>query len=255
MRLALLTGGSKGLGLALCETLAARGFRVVEFSRTAPHPDSVRLDLSSPDATRHAVAQTLATIDPHSVHELLIVANAATLEPIGPSCRKDPASVVASLSTNLISAILFVSLCVAHFQHVPGRKVIANVSAGVARDGLAGWSLYCAAKAGMESFIKSLALEQQSEPCPFIPVNVDPGVVDTGMHVIAAQAAPGDFPAAGRFAERRASGSLAPPSVAAAALADLLALPTLVPGRPYDVRDISSLLAQASMASPAASQP
>ncbi|MDP2366746.1 hypothetical protein [Rhodoferax sp.] len=38
MRLALLTGGSKGLGLALCDLLTAKGYHLVEFSRSAPHP-------------------------------------------------------------------------------------------------------------------------------------------------------------------------------------------------------------------------
>ncbi|WP_367848006.1 hypothetical protein [Rhodoferax sp. WC2427] len=45
LRLAVLTGGSTGLGLALCEALAECGYRVLELSRSAPHAYSVQLDL------------------------------------------------------------------------------------------------------------------------------------------------------------------------------------------------------------------
>jgi len=59
----------------------------------------------------------------------------------------------------------------------------------------------------LESFIRSVAAEQASEQHPFIPVNVDPGVVNTDMHVVAGAASIADFPASSRFAERREKGS------------------------------------------------
>jgi benzil reductase ((S)-benzoin forming) len=179
MHLALLTGGSKGLGLALSEVLASRGYKVIEFSRTAPHEYSVPVDLSSPQAAHRVVVKTLASVDPQQLNELLVINNAATLEPIGPTHRKTAVSIVANLNTNLISPVLFVSDVIARFQAIPCRKVLANISAGVAHQGLFGWSLYCAAKVAMENFVHSLAIEQQGEPCPFIPVSVDPGVIDT----------------------------------------------------------------------------
>jgi len=240
MRLLLLTGGSRGIGLALAEELATRGYKVIEFSRTAPHSYSVATNFATPLDAHRTVENAVASVDPNQLEELLVVSNAATLEPIGPTSRKPPASILDNLSINLASPVLFVSAAIARFQAAPCRKIVANISAGAAHRGVFGWSLYCAAKVGMESFIRSLAIEQQSQPHPFIPVNIDPGVVNTHMHVVAGSASPEDFPASTLFATRRAQGQLTPPERAAAAVANLLMSPTLTSGGGYDVRDVDA---------------
>ncbi len=92
----------------------------------------------------------------------------------------------------------------------------------------------------MENFIRSLATEQATQPYPFFPINIDPGVVDTDMHVAAASASLADFPAANRFAARRAEGQLTPPGQAGAAITELLLSPDLTPGGNYDARDVAA---------------
>ena len=235
LRWAVVTGGSSGLGLALCEALAARGYRVLEFSRSAPHADSVPLDLAAPLESHRIASAALADIG--DVTELLVIHNAGTLDPIGPASRKDPAAVLAQLNTNFNSAILVLSAIVAQFQATPCRKVLANISSGAAQKGYAGWSLYCAAKAGMEHFVRALALEQQAEAQPFIPVNIDPGVVDTGMQAFIRSASAADFPELARFIRRKEEGGLAPPAQVAAAVCRILALPSLGFGARYEVGD------------------
>jgi benzil reductase ((S)-benzoin forming) len=237
MRLALLTGGSKGLGLALCEMLTERGYRVLEFSRSAPHAYSVRTDLASPQDSHRIVARAIASLADERIEELIVVSNAATLEPIGPTSRKARNAIIANLNTNLTSAILILTEIVAHFQATACRKVLANMTAGAAQKGYAGWSLYCAAKAGMENYVRALALEQQSEPCPFIPVNIDPGVIDTEMQALVRASSTADFPELERFIKRKEQGALASPAAVAAAVYRILGLPSLAYGERYDVRD------------------
>jgi benzil reductase ((S)-benzoin forming) len=237
MRLALLTGGSKGLGLALCERFTEQGFRVLEFSRSAPHPYSVRIDLTSPENSLAVVAGALACLGDEHVEELLVVNNAATLEPIGPASRKSCDALLANLNTNFTSAILILTEVVRHFQATSCRKVLANVSSGAAQKGYSGWSLYCAAKAGLENFVHSVALEQQTEPHPFIPINIDPGVIDTEMQALVRGSSESDFPDRERFIQRKEQGGLEPPAEVAAAVFRILALPSLSFGSRYDVRD------------------
>ena len=237
-RLALLTGGSRGIGGALVTALEDVGYRVLEFSRTAPHAGSVSVDLAHPVRARMAIDRALAAIDADVIADLLVISNAGTLEPLGPVASKPPEAMAGNLHVNLVSPILFVAAAVARFQASPARKVIANITAGAAHEGVHGWSLYCAAKMGMEAFVRTLVVEQMRERHPFVVINIDPGVVRTAMHSVAAAASPGDFPAAARFADRLARDALVPPARAAACIVELLTARTVNPGATYHVRGL-----------------
>ena len=236
MRLAILTGGSRGLGLALHTALAQQGWQVIEFSRGAPHAGSIQVDLADPAQVETVVKPALARwVDVMGAHtpidELLVLSNAGVLDPIGPASRKDAAAVRDNLQANFTSAILFMTAVIGQFQTLPCRKVLASVSSGAALKGYAGWSLYCAAKAGLENFIRAVAAEQAGEPHPFIAINVDPGVMDTAMQALIRQQSPADFPEVARFIRRQADGELRPAHDVAAAILRIVALPDLTGGQ------------------------
>ena len=237
MKLFLITGGSRGLGQALCEQFMSRGYKVLEFSRSAPHQYSMPIDLADPEKSWLAVVNAIHPIDPGQLRELIVVNNAGTLDPIGPTASKPYSEVMDNLNTNFVSAVLFLTEVIARFQSAACRKVIVNISSGAALRGRAGWSLYCAAKAGMENFIRSVAVEQQAQTQPFIPVNIDPGVIDTEMqaHIRAAPAS--DFPEVEHFIQRKDQGLLVPPDKVASAIAHILELPSLSFGERYKTSD------------------
>ena len=237
MRIALITGGSKGLGLSLCLQLKERGYRVIEFSRSAPHEFSVMADLSSPEESRRTILSAIGGIGAESLEEIIVVNNAGMLEPIGPTSRKDLPPLIANMNTNFTSAILFVTEVVRQFQSAPCRKVIANISSGAALNGYAGWTLYCAAKAGLENFVRALGVEQKQEAHPFIPVNINPGVIDTEMQALIRASSASDFPDVGRFVRRKEQGELAPPALVAAAILRIVESPALEYGALYGVAD------------------
>ncbi len=239
MRIAIITGGSKGLGLSLCLQLRERGYRVIEFSRSAPHEFSVMVDLSSPEESRRAILSAIGGIESEPLEEIIVINNAGMLEPIGPTSRKDHPALIANMNTNFTSAILFVTEVVGQFQSIPCRKVIANISSGAALNGYAGWTLYCAAKAGLENFVRALAVEQKQETHPFIPVNINPGVIDTEMQALIRATSAADFPDVGHFVRRKEQGELAAPFAVAAAILRIVESPTLEFGARYNVADYS----------------
>ena len=234
MRIAIVTGGSLGLGRALCQQLEAAGYQLIEFSRSAPHPFSARLDLKDPEAARQAARQALESLDPMQCSELLLIHNAGSLAPIGPAWRKAPTDLQASLNINFDAPILVLCELMRHFRDTPCRKLIVNISSGAALKGYAGWSLYCAGKAGMEGFIRALAAEERHQPQPFIPVSIDPGVIDTGMQALIRSTPKSDFPEVERFIKRKHEGGLATPEAVAAGIMALMAS-ELDPGGRYEV--------------------
>jgi hypothetical protein len=74
----------------------------------------------------------------------------------------------------------------------------------------------------MENFIRALALEQKAQPQPFIPINIDPGVIDTEMQALIRETPAADFPELERFVQLKQQGLLMPPDNVATAIFRIL---------------------------------
>jgi benzil reductase ((S)-benzoin forming) len=238
MKLAAISGGSRGLGLALAKRYLDDGFQVVEFSRSAPHAFSVPADFSDPLAAGEVLASEFARLATLEYQEIVIVSNAGTVQPVGPTSRKEPGEVLASLNVNIASAILFVSEAVRHFQGHPCRKTIVNISSGAALRPYFGWSLYCSAKTCLETFLRTVALEQGVEPHPFQAMSVEPGIIDTQMQASIRTSSERDFPDLKRFLDLQKAGALRPADQVAALIQKIVRQNT-GNGLRYDVRDFS----------------
>jgi benzil reductase ((S)-benzoin forming) len=222
-KLAILTGGSRGLGAALCRLYADQGYELLEFSRSGTAPYTVRVDLSRPDAADKLFASALAPHAARRYDEIIVINNAGMLHPIGPTARKAAADVIANASANFTAAIVFITRVIAAFQSHDCRKTIINISSGAALNNYAGWSLYCAAKAGTEHFVRCVAAEQQREAHPFVLLNLGPGVIDTEMQAQIRSTDRSEFPTVQRFLDLHADGALRTPAEVAAFVARVAA--------------------------------
>jgi NAD(P)-dependent dehydrogenase (short-subunit alcohol dehydrogenase family) len=102
MRLLILTGGSRGIGLAVAEEFSARRCTVIEFSRTAPHSYSVATHLAAPLAARRAgtaIARLLFSpaLTPGSTHD----ARDIEAQPFGQADAPRPAASARGLPQTL----------------------------------------------------------------------------------------------------------------------------------------------------------
>ena len=185
----VISGGSRGLGLAIVERLLDRGDSVATFSRSgsaaldsllAAHPDRLhaeQVDATSPDALRafvDRVAGRFGRID-HCI------ANAAVAhEGLVATVRDD--EIDAMLDVNLRGSIVLVRECVRQMLIRPVDATAASVvviSSVVAGRGSSGLAVYAATKAGLEGFAKSLAREVGPRG---IRVNVvAPGFLETDL--------------------------------------------------------------------------
>jgi len=183
----------------------------VEFSRSAPFPYSVRADLSQPESAAEVFRDTMAPLRA-GVTEVVCINNAAVLEPVGSVDRATVTDVVANLDTNIASGILLARSFIAAFQDQRCPKTFVNISSGAAIKGYAGWSLYCAGKAAMENFVRSVALEQSRQPSPIVAISINPGVMDTAMQRTVRGSSPHEFPEVERFVRLHREGRLGTPA-------------------------------------------
>jgi NAD(P)-dependent dehydrogenase (short-subunit alcohol dehydrogenase family) len=155
-RKAIVTGGSTGIGVAICRALVDQGYDVISLSRrdsglSSPRLHSVRVDLSDPVATRQ-VAEELATTEPVTT----IVHNAgAILEK--PLEQVDVADLDTLVHLHLAAAVSLVQANLATMRSAAyGRIVLISTRAVL---GLAKRTAYAATKAGMLGLARTWALE------------------------------------------------------------------------------------------------
>jgi NAD(P)-dependent dehydrogenase (short-subunit alcohol dehydrogenase family) len=188
-RVALITGGSRGLGAALASFLGGRGDRVIVTAR-----DSVRLtafarELAGRGAHVTAIAGDLT--DPKHrdaiVHEVrdhgrldLLVNNASELGPSPlPSLVDYPlAALERVFAANVIAPLALVQSLSTVLER--SRGLVVNISSDAARGGYAGWGGYGASKAALDLVSLTLAGELRARGIGV--VSVDPGDMRTDMH-------------------------------------------------------------------------
>ena len=183
MQTALITGASRGLGLALARALAQRGWRLVIDARTEAELEAARAELAARTEVV-AVAGDIAD----SWHRGLLVEvaggridllfnNASTLgaAPLPPLAEYPLDVLEQVLRVNTIAPLALIQLVLA--QLVEGGRIV-NITSDAAVERYEGWGGYGASKAALEQLSAVLAAER-----PELKVYaVDPGDMNTRMN-------------------------------------------------------------------------
>lgn len=184
-KVAVVSGGSRGLGRVLVERLLGEGWRVATFSRSANAFTAEtsaaaegdffwqEADLAELDTLRSFSAEVLrrfGRID-------LLVNNAAVLDQ-GLLLTTPVKQIDTVVTSNLTAPITLAQSCARAMSRQNGGTII-NVSSVNAVRGHRGVSVYSAAKAGLGGFTRSLARELG--PLGIQVNSVVPGFIDTDM--------------------------------------------------------------------------
>lgn len=185
-RTAIVTGASRGIGLAAAQHLAAAGAGVVLTARTQEAADEAAAGVEGPgtavgvaahatdeDAARACIEHTVARFGGLDI----LVNNAGTNPAYGPLIAQDHARFAKTFDVNLWAPIMWTSLAMDAAMRSSGGAVVNTASIG----GLgqeAGLGTYNASKAALIHVTKQLALELS----PQVRVNcVCPGIVRTRL--------------------------------------------------------------------------
>ncbi len=188
MSTAIITGASRGLGLALASELAVANWHLVIDARTesdlaaaarslgslgSGKVDAIAGDVSDPAHARRLVA---GAVDLGGLSAL--VNNAGTLGPSPlPDLARYPLSDLEEVfRVNVVAPLRLIQTALPELRAARGK--VMNVTSDAAVEGYQGWGGYGASKAALEQLSRVLAAEE-----PEIDVYwVDPGDMQTAMH-------------------------------------------------------------------------
>ena len=229
--LTILTGASRGMGLAMAQQLLQRpGQHLVCISRNtnaalqaqAPATNSSleqwSHDLAQADSAAQALTSWLQTLAPGRFASASLINNAALLPRIAPLDQSDSADLAQALRVGLEAPMLLTAAFLHATSGWAGPRKVLNISSGLGRRAMASQAAYCAVKAGMDHFTRCLALEEAGKPNGAKVCALAPGVIDTDMQVTLRSADVAVFPDQGRFAGLKAQGQLTSPADAAASV-------------------------------------
>ncbi len=228
MEVIIVTGASKGLGAAFVEQLLSPHRRVIGIARSANEAlaasakakgawlDWYLQDLADADAT-DALAASICAGMTRDATRYGLINNAALIEPVGSAASLAAAPVVAALAVNLAAPMLFAARFLAATDGLDIDRRILNISSGSGRRPMDGNGVYSATKAGLDMFTRCVKAEQQERPVgrPARIVSLAPGVIETGMQVLARSRDPVLFPQTRYFVKMKEDGILASPEDAA----------------------------------------
>jgi len=190
MPTAIVTGASRGLGLALAESLAERGWRLVIDAR-----DGVALEQAAAGLRARTEVVVVAGDVADAAHRQALVAaageridllvnNASILgaSPLPPLARYPLEELEQVYRVNALAPLALMQLALPRLAN--GARIV-NVTSDAAAEPYEGWGGYGSAKAALEQLSAVFAAEQ-----PALRVYaVDPGDMNTRMHQ---QAYPGE---------------------------------------------------------------
>lgn len=190
-KVALITGGSRGLGLALGRALGRRGARVALVARDASALSAACDQLAAEGIDAHAFAADVA--DKQAIYPLLgrvqaalgpidvLVHNASSLGhvPLRPLLDTDCEVLEQTLATNLVGPFRL-SKALAPGMLLRGAGAILHISSDAAVNAYPSWGAYGTSKAALDHLARHLAAELAGSGVEVW--SVDPGEMDTAMH-------------------------------------------------------------------------
>lgn len=162
----VVSGGSRGLGLAIVQSIVDRGAKVATFARTvtpelealaAAHPD--RVHVASVDATDSKALTAFVKEAGAKLGPIDSLVNNAAIGQDSLHIHTSPAKIEQIVATNLTAPLVLTRTVLRRILAGPGRGRIVFVTSICAQRGYAGLVAYSSTKGGLDSAMRAIARE------------------------------------------------------------------------------------------------
>jgi 3-oxoacyl-[acyl-carrier protein] reductase len=183
-RVAIVTGGSRGIGFAIARALLARGMRVAITGRNAESLANAanaldaadRLATFAGDVGKLEDVRRMVSASAERWGRLDVLVNNAGIGGFAPIAEMTPEAWRAVIDTNLTGVFYCCNAAIPHLKKAGGGWII-NISSLAGKNAFVGGGAYCASKAALNQFSEALMQEVRYDG---IRVSyIMPGSVDT----------------------------------------------------------------------------
>ncbi len=241
-KIVFITGASRGIGNSLATTYFNNGWQVITLSRSKgdlpPEIKQIPIDLTKGKNLFPVFYATLAKIDIAKIDYFTLINNAGRLGIIGDIENIPLSDIALSIQLNVTAVMQMSSLFIQKLQETNATKSIINISSGAAINPYQGWSVYCASKAALDMFTKTVALEQESKEFPVKITGIRPGVVATEMQQQIRNTSEKVFKKVAKFKELFLANKLSQPIDVATKIYNIEKNNILISGEIMDLRDV-----------------
>ncbi len=233
----LITGATRGIGRAIVTELDAHyrenaAYLLIARNETAlfslksevqGKAQILAADLVSAALAGRTVAAVLSKIDAGEYEKLVLINNAGVLLPVGKTGNLNGNEIENNIQVNLTAPLVLTNEILRWADTSPNPKLIINISSGAARFPIVCWGSYCAAKAGVDMFSRTIAEEKRPD---LQVISVAPGIVETDMQRGIRDLTSDQFPLVNNFATYKSSGSLKSPEQVAKEIVAIIENPS-----------------------------
>jgi benzil reductase ((S)-benzoin forming) len=217
-----ITGTSRGIGKALAELLLKdKNNHVTGISRsnsiTHKNYNHITLDLSKYEN----IEKFNFTIH-KDARRITLVNNAGYISEIKRTGNHKNADIAVELSVNLIAPSILMNKFIDSYRNSSAEKIILNISSGAGRHPIDAAGAYCASKAGLDMFSRTIAEEQKITRQGFKIASISIGVVDTVMQKMLREADEKEFSRRDEFVSYKEKGFIQSPEYTAERITEVI---------------------------------
>ncbi|WP_373895612.1 (S)-benzoin forming benzil reductase [Virgibacillus natechei] len=247
MKFAIITGVSKGLGESVATLFLESGINVIGISRRTNEklPEIAGKnntiyrhyacdigDIAALEETCEAIREEVFT---EELTLLYVVNNAAIIEPVDQAMNMKAERLANHIQVNTIAPMVLMNFFLRKATDARVSLFGVSISSGAADRPVHGWSAYCSAKAGINMYTQTVALEQENTGNKVIAFN--PGIMDTEMQGQLRKSSKEAFTEVETFQDYKKNNVLKDTDAVGSVLVDILTDDTIENGKIYNVAD------------------